>query len=543
MTMREQAANMNSGLWVPAGAADVVAPNKYAPQEYRQMTNRSAPGRDNEIGGTIEDQLTEVNRLLKTHNGNGFFSPSAIYTIRKAAANSPYVRGFLKLAKSQVVGRTGINPTFDSVVSKGQREVLRALWDEFASDPTVMGDRDLVDALEGTQSSLLTDGMVFWTVRYSSEYPHQLAIHPIPRELFMDYADGAEKNTARGIRYSEAGRVLSYRFASNFRDLAEQNRFTGTTIFGNVPNQAYASGRASVEIPVGRMLVVHRPDRHASHNLDSSTILPLLQMDARNRLIDQAAFEAVNASSAITAFIQRDQTASGDAKTDAVLKDAMSPDSMKGGMVILPRGHSVVSHTPVFPNVNVNLMQEKHLRAGSASVGVDYPTFANDPGDANFGSLRAFAVMTRDGWERDQDVLTKKMMKPLLKMWISTGMLPGGVLARNGVSRKAATEAMRSEFAVKQHDWFEPAKEAQALALLSQLGVISPQEIMRKRGRDPQAVVNDWVEFGSMLKKAGELKGENEGALVAARAFITAMSGGQDPTDNEPSGAGDNNRQ
>ena len=96
-------------------------------------------------------------------------------------------------------------------------------------------------------------------------------------------------------------------------------------------------------------------------------------------------------------------------------------------------------------------MQIRHQRAAASSAGVDYPTFANEPGDANFGSLRAFAINTRDNWKRDQDILESKMMKTARQGVVANRFFAWRVLATNArrIGQKALNEAFANRFSAQ----------------------------------------------------------------------------------------------
>ena len=536
--MRDEAFNEN--IYVPVGARTL-------PETRQEMSHADAPnyrGSRTDAYNTPLTELRQIQDLMGLIQGTGSFSPTALYAVRRAAANSPHVRGWLNLAKSQVVGREGVLPLFSGIADESHRRAVQSLWEEFAEEPVMSADRDLVSALEGTVQSLVTDGRVFWLVRYSDAYPQGIAIHPLPRELFMEFAENEAEGVARGVRYDGAGRITGYLFNKDYNDVVKMNRLFGTRINGVTSNQ-FASGNEAIVIPAANLLVVQQPERHDTYNPDTSPILPLLQMDARVRLIDEASFESADAAGRINLIIERAKEAFGNKEAEDAFMRAIPKQLEKNGVLFLPKGHAAKTHSPQYPNTNIEAMQVRHMKAAASAAGVDFPSYSNNAGEANFASLRVFNARTRDNWQRMQDALVKKMVRPLFRLWVAFQTLPTRPLSRVlGVRGRAV--ARNVKFRTRCFDWHDPAKEAAAQSVALSNRVASPQEVMRQRGRDPVEVEAEWMEA---IQQAGRLLGVDvnkpEGRQAAidfwsVKASVVVQSGGETDRQPEPANSGEN---
>ena len=522
--------------------SDYSAPEK--PFDYSLMRREQQDTHSKEYSAVRSDdqQLRDLAQLFRTRNGFGFLPFTALNTIRKSVAENEYLQGYMQIAKTQVVG-AGIHPMFSGVSASGARRMLTEAWSDFIENPTVAGDRDMVTLLEGVLQSLMTDGRVFLQKRYSENFPFGFKLMEIPREFHAELYDDDARRVASGIEYDNLGQIVAYWFHERYNDIVARTKHFSISAF-EYTNNPNVGGGSYVRIPAANLIVIDRPARHDTYGAANSWILPMAKIAERVKMINQLEFRNLDSSGRTMGVLKKGRDAVMNPEIERLIS-ANTPEAFKdGGIVQLPMGWELDKvDTGAFPSADVDAMRKAALRAAGTMGHIDYPTFANEPGDANFGSLRAFALLTRDGWARNQQILINRFLKPLYRSWLQINALEGRALMSGGrvtrLSGQALRQASRANFQGRNWPWLDPIKEQQAIALKMQGGLLSPTEAITAEGRDPRDVANGYAEFGRIIAEAGNGNAED---IARGIAFIQSLRPGgpaQSNSENEGSDGDD----
>jgi lambda family phage portal protein len=161
-------------------------------------------------------------------------------------------------------------------------------------------------------------------------------------------------------------------------------------------------------------------------------------------------------------------------------------DTFEPGMIVnLPPGKTVVSASP--PTMTSDALPMRTLRRVAAGIGVTYEDLTGDYSQVNFSSARMARIAHWGNVHRWQE----SMLIPLLCMPVWNWAMEAAVLAG------ALPIAPRSTWTPPPMPMLEPDKEGLALQRLIRTGAMTPSQMVREQGRDPEA---HWSEYAADLK-------------------------------------------
>ena len=136
-------------------------------------------------------------------------------------------------------------------------------------------------------------------------------------------------------------------------------------------------------------------------------------------------------------------------------------------------------HSPNHPNREVTAFKKTTIRDIACGLGVDYPVFANDLGEANFSSIRAGTIAMRDNWKVLQDDFIDQVVTPVYEAWLAS------FLARTVASPYVPSDFARlveHEFRGRTWDWVDPLKDVNAAVIAVEHGWKTNEEVTSQYG-------------------------------------------------------------
>lgn len=205
-------------------------------------------------------------------------------------------------------------------------------------------------------------------------------------------------------------------------------------------------------------------------------------------------FKDKQARSPEAAGIERDPDAAGYTEEQ---KAAYTQKSEPGTKLWLDGDIDFDWHSPNHPNREVSPFKKTYLRDIACGLGMDYPIFANDPGDANFSSIRAGTIAMRDNWRVYQDDFIQLAVTPIYEAWLES------FLARPLSDQYGPGDYDRlveHEFQGRTWDWVDPLKDVNAAVVAVQNGWKTNEEITAQYGGA------DFIENCQRIKLENEAK-------------------------------------
>ena len=171
-----------------------------------------------------------------------------------------------------------------------------------------------------------------------------------------------------------------------------------------------------------------------------------------------------------------------------------------GSIGLLPKGWSIETWDPTYPNDQMQTFVKQMLRAFSAGMGVNYNSLSSDLENVSLSSLRHGANADRDTYEELQHWFIEQVELPMFEAWLeialdigAIGRLPGNAFDRFNFP----------QFFARQFRSPDPQKDVAADAQAVALGIKSRTQICNERGVDFEEVLNELALEEKMAKEKG----------------------------------------
>lgn len=420
---------------------------------------------------------------------------------RKLAIDNPFARKFLQMVAQNVVGTSGIlmqakvrnehgRETADTKRINGRIEQEWARWCRMGRCTadgrfSFLGVQLLAIknwAREGENIVRLVFGRQF----NDSAFALQLLDNDQLDDSLMQVTatDGGE--IRMGVEVDVYRRPVAYH------------------LWNGHPNDPLARGtRVRTRIPAAE--IVHtamweRPGQTRGYTQMCAAILPLNQY---NRY-EEAVVVAARASAAKFAVIEQaaaegynpdDEDGQGNGRN----ADGTALMTANAGEIpVLSPGETLNFTDPRFPTNTHKEFTVTMLRNVASALLVSYPSLANDLEGVNFSSIRAGLLDERDCWRIVQRWFIETFLEPVFAAWLRMAQLT--VLAD-----VTLTAAQREQITWKPRgwDWVDPLKDAQAIVLKLQNGLITYADALAALGLDFEETITERAAEQAFLEALG----------------------------------------
>jgi lambda family phage portal protein len=374
---------------------------------------------------------------------------------RDLERNNEYVRRYLQLLRTNVVGEGGIrlqmkarNP--DGGVDMAGNRVVEAAWAEFSrcGGCTVDGRMSMVDLLNHIITAVARDGEVFM-MKVRANYMRQ----------------------GYGLQIIEPDMIDE--------DHNERVR-NGNPIRMDYDYTTLANGKKRTRVPADRMIHIFRPDRaNQTRGVPWLTAaIPALKMLHGYR---EAELVAARVGAAKMGFFT---SPAGDGFTGDDYEDDVTPiyDAEAGTFHQLPAGVDFKAFDPTHPTSAFADFEKSILRGIAGGLGVSYTSLANDLEGTSYSSIRQGALEERDFYRTLHRFMIDHFLDPLYRVWLAH-VTEFAVIPIFGQGKY---EKFSSNFTFRPRgfQWVDPLKEINAAVVGLQNGILSHSDIAANYGRD-----------------------------------------------------------
>lgn len=431
--------------------------------------------------------------------------------------NSDYIKKFVKMLRSNVVGPQGIlcqskvrdnNGALDTYAN-GIIDREFALFSR-AVNFDVTGKLSRAEAERLYIQTVALNGEAFVRkVRNYSASRHKFAVQFIDPALVPETLTIPDRNIQMGIQFDEWGRPVAYYV---LKDAAKQ---TSPTV------------EACTRIPADEMLhafLAEFPGQLRGVPWTHTTILRLQQLGEFEKA---SLVAAIVGSSQAGFFEQTDETGGGSVAGMIGEEDddfgGLSLDVQAGTFTALPRGVTFKPYTPSQPNGNVGQFLKSMLRGVSSGLGVSYNMLSSDMEGVSYSSIRSAQLEERDTWRELQAFVRDTFLIPVFEAWLDSALMHG-LLGSLPYSKfdKFNSPVWRA----RGFTWIDPQSEATANDIGLKNGSNSLTRVLGEQGIDVEEHIRQLAEERALLEKYGVTLGE-----AAAKAKEVAIR--PDPTQTE----------
>lgn len=197
---------------------------------------------------------------------------------------------------------------------------------------------------------------------------------------------------------------------------------------------------------------------------------------------------------------------------DGVAADGSLEMEMEPGQIRqLPGGVGFEPFDPTYPDGELAPFSAFMLRSVAAGLGVSYTGLSGDLTSVNYSSARVGLLEERDLWMALQNWLVRVMCEPIYRRWLGLALPLGAVTLPRGkkLPGEAYAKFINAAWQPRRWQWVDPLKDSQSSVLNISSGLMSPSEVIRERGRDPDEVWREIERDKERLSKLGlSLSGE-----------------------------------
>jgi len=392
---------------------------------------------------------------------------------RELARNDVYVKRYLALLKTNVVGDQGMTLQVKARNTDGSMDVIgngiiEQAWRQFGmkGNCTADGRRSWVDLQQYVIESVARDGEAFIQVVRGNQFPHGIAFHPLESDLIDEQKNGRTKSGNRirmGIEVNLYDRPVAYWVRKQHP--------------GDYDMSSYRSAE-TVRIPAENIIHVYEQIRAGQTRGEPWMAPAISQLKMLNAHREAELVASRMAASKMGFFISE----SGD-EVPADDYDGKVPiiDAEPGAFHQLPAGVDFKPFDTSHPSSAFAEFEKGILRGLASGLGVSYASLSNDLEGTSYSSIRQGALEERDAYKRVQKFLMEHFVIPAYSKWLYHAM---GFNVVPIPAPRFDKFFDASVFRPRGWQWVDPQKEINAAVTAMHNGIMSMQDVSNQYGRD-----------------------------------------------------------
>lgn len=480
---------------------------------------------DRLTGSWATDPLT-ADQIIQRHQR------TLVARAREQCSNNDYAKHFLGMVGQNIVGHTGVklqaqarDPSGD--LDRVANEAIETAWQEWsrAENCDVVGQQTLRSFEDSAVRTGARDGEFVFLIRSGPNAgPWGFALQEVdPQRCSPLYHNTIMRDGGyirSGIEYDASDRPVAYHFEQ--RGTKDDNLGYG---LGYGPRD---------RIPVAGVVHGFRRELVGQRRGLPWLATSLWRMNMLGGF-ENAALVNARAGASKGGFLSWKEGYEPDDSDEEVELEDEQMLVEAGTYQMLPPGLEPHKHDPLYPNGEFGPFHKSMLRGIAAGLGVAYNSFANDLESVNFSSIRQGALTERDFWRECQVWLVESFHDRIFREWLRHALINRKILvpARGGEMVPLRADRFekyaRVTWQPRRWDWVDPQKDVNAAVTAIRSLLTSPSQVIRDRGRDPQAVFSEIANDIAAMREAGI----PEGLIGQAMSIAAATPAAEPPPQSE----------
>ena len=447
---------------------DAALPN----QQQRQY----AAAKHNNFMTGWHNNLSSADALLRMD------LPTLRSRSRELARNNTYMRRFMQMVKTNMVGPSGFKLQVQVQMGDGKPDALANKAIEAAFDVwcrpkncDVAAQMSFAGQCRLLLETVARDGeaLVRHIQGFDNGFGYALQILDVDRlDVALNRpAAGAQNAIRMGVEINAYSRPVAYWLKKDH---------PGDGMYG-AQNGDYERIPAT---QISHLMLADRPEQRRGVPWTHAAIIALNDLGGYN----EAAIVAARVGAAHMGFFvdKSDEFADTPPLTGNYDGFDFIHEAVPGAFNRLPKGIEVQEYDPKYPHENFDVFMKACLRSIASGLGVAYHTLANDLEGVNFSSIRSGVLEERDYWMMLQDWFQDQFLVEVYERWLQCALLAGAITSVSGVPLPAAkyTQFCRYKWQGRRWQWVDPLKDVKAQAEAVALGVKSRRDVSNEMGYD-----------------------------------------------------------
>ena len=414
---------------------------------------------------------------------------------RDVIMNNDYARQFMRMFVQNVIGEDGIRfqasaRKRDGTLDSDLNEALQMAWMEWGHEMNcdLSEQESFVEIQQACATSLCTDGEFFIrTHEDNSKFGLKLQLldaqrcSPVETRKFQYARNHAlyngilfDRPTMKPVAYLFGGEHTN----DNFYDDSSQK-------YTKIPAEEILHGFLRERIGQHRGLPVIHTALNRTFSLDR---------------YEEAALQSARVGASKAGFFTIDPNVGGAEEASEDEEIEIDPNSFTE----LPPGWDIGAWDPSYPHEQYEEFVRSGIRGMASGMGVSYHDLSNDLTDVNYSSIRQGALNIRYNWKLLQKWFVRRMHDRIYRHWLMKQLVRGTLRVRRRVLDLTDLEkCLDVTWTGRRWDWIDPKSEAVANTEQIKNLLISPSQVIRDLGRDPEEVWRQVAQDIESMKAAG----------------------------------------
>lgn len=421
-------------------------------------------------GGGVNSDIQKSLHILRERSVNSYKNNSSAFSAHRKIQNNVVGTGMMP---------TPVNKAGEKPLSKAEIDIIKSEWKAF-SESIVCDFNDRMH-FGGIQSLVMRtismQGECLVMRRRDSDFRIPFQIQVLPPHM-MD----AQKNT-----YQVDGRDGN--FIVSGVEFNAKGKKVGYWIYDSDPRNQYTMKITSSFFPVTDLKHIFYqdfPEQVRGTPFGTPAMLNMRDLDD----YEDAQLMLQKISACHTAFTTKPSVEDESMRSD---REYETSDHLEPGMITeLAPGEEVTFNNPPTPG-GYNDYVTKNQMKNASGFGISYEAYAGDYSRVNFSSGRmGWIEMGRQVEDWQYNLFIPQFLEPVWDWFIE------GLFVRNIINKKAA-----AEWTPPGREMIDPAKEVAGIVSELKAGLISWTEACKKRGYNPESMLEQIKADKEMFEKAG----------------------------------------
>lgn len=399
---------------------------------------------------------------------------------RDLARNNEYVKCYLDLLKTNVIGENGFSLQVKAKNSVGKldqrgNQEIEAAWFNWCRKGkcTVDAQSSFIDVQRQVIEATARDGECFIIKHRGKELTHSFGIQVLEADMLDDQKNGRLSNgneVRMGVEVNSFKRPVAYHFLQAHPG---DNEFS-----------ANGKGQKHKRVPADEVIHVFDPLRAGQSRGVPWTVSAIPALKHLGAFREAAVINARIGASKMGFFT----SSGGDGYVPDDIDDEQKPimDVEPGLFQQLPKGMDFKSFDPTYPNNEFHGFHKSVLKGVASGLGVSYTALSNDLEATSYSSIRQGALQERDTYRTMQRFMIDHFVMPVYEAWLGAAMEMGYLTLPVKTFDKFFAE---STFRGRAWSWIDPVKEITAAVAGMKNGVLSIQDVATQYGKDAEELM------------------------------------------------------
>ena len=412
---------------------------------------------------------------------------------RDLARNNAYMRRYLMLLRTNVVGQRGFSYQSKATNSNGQLDQIgnQAVENAFKSwskcgNCTADGKLSFVDAQKLVIETLARDGEVFIIKHRGASFYDSFA---------LEFIEADQVDEQMSERLPNGNEIRMGVELNRFRKPVAYHLLTYHPGDYDFTNRSVSPKH--VRVPAEKMIHIFEQRRAGQTRGEpwaAAAIASIKQLDG----FREASIVAARMGASKMGFFT---SPSGDGFVADDL-DGNIPilDASPGSMHQLPAGVDFKSFDPQYPTSEFDSFHKSVLKGVASALGVSYTSLANDLEATSYSSIRQGALEERDQYANTQRFMVDHFIRPVFDAWLEAAM----EMDSFGIPvRQFDKFSNAAEFRGRSWSWVDPQKEMTAAIGGMQAGILSLQDVAGQYGKDTEELLGQIQRDRALMEQFG----------------------------------------